>query len=68
MEGAFYAFPETEIKGAMVPFTPQTYKAVAATWREASRRPTIEKDYMKFFASTYRRVVELAQEAGLQVE
>jgi len=68
MEAAFYAFPETEIKGAMVPFTPQTYKAVAATWREASRRPTIEKDYMKFFAATYRRVVELAQEAGLQVE
>jgi hypothetical protein len=67
MEEAFYAFPETEVDGVMVPFTPETYKAVAATWRDPKRRPTLEMGYTQFFAATYRRVVELGREAGLIV-
>lgn len=68
MEAAFYAFPKTEIKGEMVAFTPETYAAVAAVWRDAKRRPVVEMEYTRFFAERYNEVVALGRKAGMRTE
>jgi ABC-type Fe3+ transport system substrate-binding protein len=59
MEEAFYAFPTTEIDGKEVAFTPETYKAVSATWRDPKARPGLEIRYTEFFRARYREVAEL---------
>jgi ABC-type Fe3+ transport system substrate-binding protein len=62
MEEAFYAFPTTRVEdGRDLPFTRENYPAIAAVWRDRTRRTRTEIAYTRFFRAQYERVVELAR-------
>ncbi|MFG0299501.1 MAG: ABC transporter substrate-binding protein [Phycisphaerales bacterium JB047] len=56
LDALFYAFPETEIDGQMVPFTPETYRTVRNAWRDPNRQAQLEIVYAAFYRDTYNQI------------
>jgi len=56
----FYAFPETEIEGEMVAFTPETFRTVRNEWR--TRQAELEIEYTKFYRANYVELVRRVRE------
>lgn len=59
MEREFYAFPETPGPEGAIPFTKETFKQVAAVWKNPTERTRCEAMYTTFFRERYERVVRL---------
>lgn len=62
LDALFYAFPETEIDGQMVPFTPETFRTVRNAWREPKRQAQLEIEYTAFYRSNYKEIVRRVNE------
>lgn len=58
LDSLFYAFPDTNIDGELVPFTPETFRAVRNQWREPKRQAQLEIEYTKFFRDNYKEIVK----------
>lgn len=56
LDTLYYAFPETEIDGEMVPFTQATYHTVRNEWKRPNRQAELEIEYAQFFRSNYREI------------
>lgn len=71
MESLFYAWPEhTVLKDdgtveAMLPFTPENYRAITADWRRPGVAAKSRIAYTAFFRDNYARIVRLANEPAL---
>lgn len=57
LDALYYAFPETEIDGEMVPFTEATYRDVRNAWRDPNRQAQLEIQYTKFYRDNYQEIV-----------
>ncbi len=57
LDALFYAFPETEIDGELVPFTQATYRTVRNEWRQPGRQANLEIEYTAFYRNNYREIV-----------
>ena len=57
LDDLFYAFPETEIDGEMVPFTQETFHQVRNVWRDSKRQAELEIEYTNFFRKNYHEIV-----------
>jgi hypothetical protein len=57
LDALFFAFPETEIDGEMVPFTEATYGKVRNAWREPGRQQRLEIEYTRFYRENYREII-----------
>ena len=62
LDALYFAFPETEIDGEMVPFTESTYRAVRNAWREPGRQQRLEIEYTRFYRENYREIVRRVDE------
>jgi ABC-type Fe3+ transport system substrate-binding protein len=60
LDALYYAFPETEIDGAMVPFTEATFRTVRNEWR--TRQAELEIEYAKFYRDNYNEIVRRVRE------
>jgi ABC-type Fe3+ transport system substrate-binding protein len=60
LDALFYAFPETEIEGEMVPFTPDTFRTVRDAWR--TRQAELEIEYAKFYRANYLEIMRRVRE------
>ena len=60
LDALFYAFPETEIDGEMVPFSAETYRTVRNAWR--TRQAELEIEYAKFYRANYNEIVRRVRE------
>mgnify|MGYP006422500611 CR=1 FL=1 len=60
LEDLYFAFPETEIDGEMVPFTEETYRTVRNAWR--SRQAELEIRYTRFYQRNYREIVRIVKD------
>lgn len=60
LDSLYYAFPETEIDGEMVPFTEATYGKVRNAWR--SGQAELEIEYTKFYRGNYNEIVKRVRE------
>ncbi len=58
LDALFYAFPETEVDGEMVPFTEATYRTVRNEWKKTGRQANLEIEYTAFFRENYREIVK----------
>jgi len=57
IDALFYAFPDTEIEGELVPFTEETFRTVRNVWRNSKRRSELEIEYTAFFRENYAEIV-----------
>ena len=57
LDALFYAFPETEIDGEMVPFTSDTFRTVRNVWRDSKVQAQLEIEYTDFYRQNYREIV-----------
>ncbi len=57
LDGLYFAFPETEIDGVMVPFTEETYRAVRNEWRKDGREVRLKIAYTRFYRENYQEIV-----------
>jgi hypothetical protein len=66
MERLFYAFPPTTMPdGAVLEFTPDTFKRIEAEWKKGPQfRTRCEIEYTRWFRETYERVTELGQDGS----
>jgi ABC-type Fe3+ transport system substrate-binding protein len=62
LDRMFYAFPETQIEGEMVPFTEATYRAVRNQWRDPKRQAQLEIEYTSFYRTNYNEIVRRVSE------
>ncbi len=62
LDALFYAFPETEIEGKMVPFASDTFQAVRNTWRDPKRQAQLEIEYTRFYRENYNEIVRRVAE------
>ncbi|MBL4810484.1 MAG: extracellular solute-binding protein [Phycisphaerales bacterium] len=62
LDGLYFAFPETEIDGVMVPFTEATYRAVRNEWRKPGRQVRLEIEYTRFYRENYREIARRVRE------
>lgn len=62
LDGMFFAFPETEVDGEMVPFTEATYRTVRNEWRKEGRQVRLEIEYTRFYRENYREIVRRVRE------
>jgi len=62
LDSLYFAFPETEIDGVMVPFTEETYGAVRGEWRKEGRQVRLEIEYTRFYRENYREIVRRVRE------
>ncbi len=58
LDTLFYAFPNTEIDGEMVPFTEQTYRTVRDVWRDSKKQAQLEIKYTAFYRSNYHEIIK----------
>ncbi|MBI1190397.1 MAG: extracellular solute-binding protein [Tepidisphaera sp.] len=62
MERLFYAFPETTTAdGHTLAFTPENFAKISDVWKDPKRRSECEIQYTRFFADTYRKVIEMGR-------
>ncbi|MGV6814891.1 MAG: ABC transporter substrate-binding protein [Phycisphaerales bacterium] len=57
LDALFYAFPDTQIEGKMVPFTADTFHQVRNVWRDPKKKAQLEIEYTTFFRKNYREIV-----------
>jgi len=57
LDALFFAFPETEVDGEMVPFTEANYRTVRNEWRQQGRQVRLEIEYTRFYRENYREIV-----------
>lgn len=62
LDALFYAFPETEIEGQLVPFTPETFRTVRNAWRDPNRQAQLEIEYTRFYRDNYKEIVRRVKE------
>jgi iron(III) transport system substrate-binding protein len=60
MERLFYAWPETQVDDRSLPFTPETYRDIRATWSDPDRASQLRIAYTRFCRENYRRIQEIA--------
>jgi len=60
LDELFYAFPETQIEGELVPFTADTFRTVRNEWR--TRQAELEIEYTKFYRGNYNEIVKRVRE------
>jgi hypothetical protein len=62
LDSLYFAFPETEIDGEMVPFTEETYHTVRNEWKKEGRQVRLEIEYTRFYRQNYREIVRRVKE------
>tara|TARA_R110000868_G_scaffold241497_2_gene496323 strand:+ start:70215 stop:71783 length:1569 start_codon:yes stop_codon:yes gene_type:complete len=62
LDALYFAFPETDVDGEMVPFTEATYDAVRNEWRKPGRQQRLEIEYTQFYRDNYRTIVRMVRE------
>ncbi len=62
LDALYFAFPETEIDGVMVPFTEETYRDVRNEWRKEGRQVRLEIEYTRFYRENYKEIVRRVKE------
>ena len=62
LDALYYAFPETEIDGELVAFTPETFRSVRNAWRDPKRQAQLEIEYTSFYRDNYTELVRRVTE------
>ncbi|MBO6513690.1 MAG: extracellular solute-binding protein [Phycisphaerales bacterium] len=62
LDALFFAFPETEVDGEMVPFTEATYRTVRNEWRKEGRQVRLEIEYTRFYRENYQEIIRRVEE------
>ena len=62
LDALYFAFPETEVDGEMVPFTEETYRTVRNEWKKEGRQVRLEIEYTRFYRENYREIVRRVEE------
>jgi len=57
LDDLFFAFPETEVDGEMVPFSEATYHQVRNEWKKPGREAVLKIEYTNFYRDNYRELV-----------